>query len=59
MADTEYLTRELAALRSALGEVATRDFLRSEIGRLLDDLEDRERDRERGRGPETASTDRD
>jgi len=45
MADTEYLTRELAALRAALGEVATRDFLRSEIGRLLDDLEERDRDR--------------
>ena len=31
IADTEYLTRELAALRIALGEVATRDFLRSEL----------------------------
>jgi uncharacterized membrane protein len=35
-ADTEYLARELAALRIALGEVATRDFIRSEIGRLQD-----------------------
>ena len=43
IADTEYLTREIAAMRSALGEVATRDFLRSELGRLLDDLDDRER----------------
>jgi uncharacterized membrane protein len=43
MADTEYLTREIAAMRSALGEVATRDFLRSELGRLLDDLDERER----------------
>ncbi|MGQ0465625.1 MAG: DUF1003 domain-containing protein [Sporichthyaceae bacterium] len=43
MADTEYLTRELAALRAALGEVATRDFMRSELGRLLDELEDRDR----------------
>jgi uncharacterized membrane protein len=33
-ADTEYLARELAALRIALGEVATRDFIRSEITRL-------------------------
>src|SRR6478609_6862356 len=31
IADTEYLSRELAALRSALGEVATRDFIRSEL----------------------------
>ena len=31
MADTEYLTRELASLRIALGEVATRDFMRNEL----------------------------
>ena len=43
IADTEYLTREIAAMRSALGEVATRDFLRSELGRLLDELDERER----------------
>jgi uncharacterized membrane protein len=43
MADTEYLTREIAAMRSALGEVATRDFLRSELGRMLDDLDERDR----------------
>src|ERR1700760_2871963 len=29
-ADLEYLARELAAVRLALGEVATRDFLRAE-----------------------------
>ena len=33
-ADVEYLTRELAAVRIAVGEVATRDFLRAELGRL-------------------------
>jgi uncharacterized membrane protein len=33
-ADTEFLARELAALRIAVGEVATRDYLRRE----LDDL---------------------
>ncbi len=43
MADTEFLTREIAAMRSALGEVATRDFLRSELGRMLDELDERER----------------
>jgi len=37
-ADTEYLAREIAALRIALGDVATRDFLRSELNRLSDDL---------------------
>lgn len=30
-ADTEFLARELAALRLALGEVATRDYLRREL----------------------------
>ncbi|MCW1249044.1 DUF1003 domain-containing protein [Acaricomes phytoseiuli] len=38
LADTEYLTRELAALRIALREVATRDFVRSELRGLLDGL---------------------
>ncbi|HEY8113904.1 MAG TPA: DUF1003 domain-containing protein [Actinomycetes bacterium] len=38
IADTEYLTREVAGLRLALGEVATRDFLRSELRDLLDEL---------------------
>ena len=37
-ADTEYLARELAALRLALNEVATREYLRSELGRLVDEL---------------------
>ncbi|WFE63817.1 DUF1003 domain-containing protein [Micromonospora sp. WMMD714] len=38
-ADTEYLAREVAALRIALGEVATRDFLRSELARLAEELD--------------------
>jgi uncharacterized membrane protein len=33
-ADTEYLARELAALRLAVGEVATRDYLRRELEEL-------------------------
>ena len=37
-ADTEYLTREIAALRIALGEVATRDYLRGELSRLGEEL---------------------
>jgi uncharacterized membrane protein len=40
-ADTEYLARELAALRQAVGEVATRDFLRGELDRLRTELLDR------------------
>ena len=36
--DIEYLARELAAIRIAVGEVATRDFLRSELGHHLDQV---------------------
>jgi uncharacterized membrane protein len=37
--DTEFLARELAALRLAVGEVATRDYLRGELDRLRADLQ--------------------
>lgn len=43
LADTEYLAREMAALRMALSEVATRDFVRSEIRNLLEELEEKDR----------------
>ena len=39
-ADTEYLAREIASLRIALGEVATRDFLRSELSRVVEEVDD-------------------
>ncbi|WP_369812808.1 DUF1003 domain-containing protein [Kineosporia sp. R_H_3] len=38
LADTEYLAREVAALRIALRDVATRDFVRSELRDLLEEL---------------------
>lgn len=38
IADTEYLTRELASLRIALGEVATRDFLKDQLGDLVEEI---------------------
>lgn len=38
LADTEYLTREIAALRDGLGDVATRDFIRSELRELLAEI---------------------
>ena len=41
LADTEFLTREVAALRIALRDATTRDFLRSELRGLLDEMEDR------------------
>jgi uncharacterized membrane protein len=53
-ADTEYLAREIASLRIAMGEVATRDFLRSELSRLADELDEAAHRRER-----RARTDRD
>ncbi len=45
-ADMEFLAREVASLRMALGEVATRDFLRSELRNLIEELEEHEDDDE-------------
>ena len=39
-ADTEYLAREIAALRIAVGEVVTRDYLRRELEEVRDLLDD-------------------
>jgi uncharacterized membrane protein len=41
LADTEFLTREVAALRIAMRDQATRDFVRSELRDLLDEMEER------------------
>lgn len=38
LTDTEYLTREIAGLRIALQDMATRDFVRSELRDMLEDL---------------------
>jgi uncharacterized membrane protein len=38
LADTEFLTREVASLRLAMRDTATRDFVRSELRDLLEDL---------------------
>ncbi|MFI9509267.1 DUF1003 domain-containing protein [Nocardia sp. NPDC052566] len=38
-ADTEFLARELAALRLAVGEVATRDYLRRELDEMREVLD--------------------
>jgi uncharacterized membrane protein len=46
-ADTEYLSREIAALRIAIGEVATRDFVRSELSRLAEELDEAARRRQK------------
>jgi uncharacterized membrane protein len=50
-ADTEYLARELASLRVSIGELATRDFIRGELSRLVpDDVEDDSADRRKKGG---------
>ena len=40
LADTEFLAREVASLRVAMREVATRDFIRSELKSLLEEMEE-------------------
>ncbi|MFC4012233.1 DUF1003 domain-containing protein [Nonomuraea purpurea] len=40
-AEIEYLTREIAGLRLALNDVATRDYLRSELAHLLEEIRER------------------
>ena len=51
-ADTEFLARELAALRLAVGEVATRDYLRRELEEVRELLEALQPDK-----PATGKTD--
>ncbi|MGY0058691.1 DUF1003 domain-containing protein [Streptomyces sp. LZ34] len=48
IADTEFLAREIAALRMGMGEVATRDWIRSEFQDLIKEVE-REREEVKGR----------
>ena len=52
VADTEYLAREIAALRVALGEVATRDYLRAELRDLADEIAERLSEERTSRSPE-------
>jgi uncharacterized membrane protein len=52
-ADMEFLAREMASLRMAIGEVATRDYVRSELRSLLSELEERRREDEDADGEPT------
>ena len=45
--ETQYLTREIASLRIALREVATRDFVRSELRDILEELKSIQEEQER------------
>ena len=38
LADTEYLTRELATLRTAIGEVTTKDYLHKEFADAIEEI---------------------
>jgi uncharacterized membrane protein len=58
-ADTEYLARELAALRLAVGEIATRDYLRAELERLRGELANEVKPRKRKGSRPTAELVRD
>lgn len=44
-ADTEFLARELASVRLAVGDTVTRDYLRKELDDLLDELVERLKER--------------
>lgn len=41
-ADMDFLAREIASLRSRVNDLATRDFIRSELKELLADLDERD-----------------
>jgi uncharacterized membrane protein len=47
LADTEYLAREVVALRLAMRDMATKDFIRAELRALLEELDAAESDRDR------------
>lgn len=56
-ADMEFLAREVASLRAALGDVATRDFLRSELRGLLTELQEPTSEYPEGQPSQTDSGD--
>ncbi len=58
LADTEYLTREVASLRVSLGDVVTRDYLRAELRAFLDELDDHDERTERGDRPRDRRADK-
>ena len=42
LADTEYLAREVVALRLAVRDLASRDFIRAELKAVLEELDRRD-----------------
>ena len=57
-ADTEFLARELAALRLAVGETVSRDYLRGELAKLSGQLDDAVHRAAAGAGPDTGRGER-
>jgi uncharacterized membrane protein len=56
-ADMEFLAREMASIRMALGEVATRDYVRSELRSLVQELEEQQARTEDDDGGDPGTTD--
>jgi len=50
LADTEYLAREVVALRLAMKDLASREFIRAELRAVLEELDRRDEDDEAGDG---------
>ncbi|HEY8590030.1 MAG TPA: DUF1003 domain-containing protein [Naasia sp.] len=50
LADTEYLAREVVALRLLVRDMPSRDFLRQELRTLLEELDRRDADEQEDRG---------
>lgn len=50
LADTEYLAREVVALRLAVRDMASKDFIRAELRALLDELDRDKSDTGQARG---------
>jgi uncharacterized membrane protein len=48
LADSDYLAREIAAMRLSIGEMTTRDFLRNELRDAIDDAIERMNERSKG-----------
>jgi uncharacterized membrane protein len=46
-ADMDFLAREIASLRMRMNDIATRDFIRSELRELLEELDNREPEEQR------------
>ena len=53
-ADMDFLAREIASLRMRMNDVATRDFIRSELRDLLSELAERDDERESEQSPPAA-----